>query len=80
MKCPRCGHEMVEDTHRKIPLMMCYECGYMEGRNLGPITSSGETNFARMKKLSINELIPFLSKGLDLDPVRLAAWLEDTAE
>lgn len=35
MKCPRCGNEMVLDTHRKYPLNMCYECGYMEGRPVG---------------------------------------------
>lgn len=34
MKCPRCGKEMVMDGHRKIDLFMCYECGYIEGRNL----------------------------------------------
>ena len=32
MKCPRCGHEMTLDTHRKYALNMCYECGYIEGR------------------------------------------------
>ena len=36
MKCPRCGHEMTLDGHRKIDLFMCYECGYIEGRNMGP--------------------------------------------
>ena len=39
MKCPRCGNEMVLDTHRKYPLNMCYECGYMEGRPVGDTTS-----------------------------------------
>ena len=34
MKCPRCGSEMTLDSHRKIPLNMCYECGYIEGRTL----------------------------------------------
>ena len=34
MKCPCCGKEMVLDGHRKIDLFMCYECGYIEGRNL----------------------------------------------
>ena len=34
MKCPRCGAEMVLDNHRKYEAWMCYECGYMEGRNL----------------------------------------------
>lgn len=80
MKCPRCGHEMETDTHRKIPFMMCYECGYMEGRNLGPLTTSGETNFERMKKLNYNELVSFLSRGLGVDSDRLADWLNNTAE
>lgn len=34
MKCPCCGKEMVLDGHRKIDLFMCYECGYIEGRNI----------------------------------------------
>ncbi len=34
MKCPNCGKEMVLDGHRKIDLMMCYNCGYIEGRRL----------------------------------------------
>ena len=33
MKCPHCGSEMVIDEHRKMALYMCYECGYIEGRN-----------------------------------------------
>ncbi len=32
MKCPCCGHEMVMDGHTKVDRMMCYECGYQEGR------------------------------------------------
>ena len=44
MKCPRCGHEMTLDTHRKYALNMCYECGYIEGRLIDP-EKKGETNF-----------------------------------
>ncbi len=80
MKCPRCGHEMELDSHRKIPLMMCYECGYMEGRNLGPITAKGETNFARLKKLNFNEFVAYLSAGMGLDQEKLVDWLDDSAE
>ena len=40
MKCPRCGCEMELDSHRKIPLNMCYNCGYIEGRT----TEGGELN------------------------------------
>lgn len=48
MKCPRCGHEMTLDTHRKYALNMCYECGYIEGRLIDP-EKKGETNFERLK-------------------------------
>ena len=53
MKCPRCGHEMTLDTHRKYALNMCYECGYIEGRLIDP-EKKGETNFERLKKLNFN--------------------------
>ena len=65
MKCPRCGNEMVLDTHRKYPLNMCYECGYMEGRPVGDTTS--KTNYEHMKTLNFNEMVVFLSKGLGLE-------------
>ena len=52
MKCPRCGHEMTLDTHRKYALNMCYECGYIEGRLIDP-EKKGETNFERLKKLNV---------------------------
>ena len=55
MKCPRCGNEMVLDTHRKYPLNMCYECGYMEGRPVGDTTS--KTNYEHMKTLNFNEMV-----------------------
>ena len=66
MKCPRCGHEMTLDTHRKYALNMCYECGYIEGRLIDP-EKKGETNFERLKKLNFNEMLAFLSKGLGMD-------------
>ena len=56
MKCPRCGHEMTLDTHRKYALNMCYECGYIEGRLIDP-EKKGESNFERMKKLNFNEMV-----------------------
>ena len=58
MKCPRCGHEMTLDTHRKYALNMCYECGYIEGRLIDP-EKKGESNFERMKKLNFNEMVVF---------------------
>ena len=78
MKCPRCGCEMELDSHRKIPLNMCYNCGYIEGR-----TTDGElnsTNFTHLKGLNLNETAAFLakglqSKGLDADESVIADWL-----
>ena len=69
MKCPRCGHEMTLDTHRKYALNMCYECGYIEGRLIDP-EKKGESNFERMKKLNFNEMVAFLTKGLNLDEAK----------
>ena len=63
MKCPRCGHEMTLDTHRKYALNMCYECGYIEGRLIDP-EKKGESNFERMKKLNFNEMVAFLTLSL----------------
>ena len=80
MKCPRCGHEMTLDSHRKYGLMMCYDCGYMEGRNMGEDTTPGETNFSRLKKLNFNETVALLSAGLEIDAEHLAEWLEHTAD
>ena len=75
MKCPQCGNEMTIDSHRKIPLNMCYNCGYIEGR---PITKEeGQvTNFQHMKTLNFNEFVAFASSGLGVDESKLAAWLE----
>ena len=81
MKCPRCGCEMGLDSHRKIPLNMCYNCGYIEGRT----TEGGElnsTNFTHLKGLNLNETSAFLanglqSMGLDVDESVIADWLLD---
>lgn len=79
MKCPRCGAEMQMDSHRKYDVMMCYECGYMEGRNLGDdIQARRITNFERLRAMNLNEAVSFLSKGLALPEEKLSAWLEDT--
>ena len=79
MKCPRCGHEMTLDTHRKYALNMCYECGYIEGRLIDP-EKKGESNFERMKKLNFNEMVAFLTKGLNLDEAKLADWLTRSSD
>jgi len=76
MLCPRCGKEMVLDSHRKYPLNMCYECGYMEGRNFEPI-NPGMTNFEKLKAMNFNEMVAFLSKGLEVDSAKLADFLDN---
>lgn len=77
MKCPQCGNEMTLDAHRKYPLLMCYNCGYMEGRPVEKTAKPNPTNFEHMKTLNFNELTAFLSAGLGLDETRIAAWLDD---
>ena len=79
MKCPRCGSEMTLDDHRKIPLEMCYNCGYIEGQGVEPEKKS-TTNFEHMKDLNFNELASFMAKGLGLDTAAVADWLDDQAK
>jgi len=76
MVCPRCGKEMTLDTHRKYPLNMCYECGYMEGRNFEPI-NQGMTNFEKLKAMNFNEMVSFLSEGLHMDSNTIADFLDN---
>ncbi len=81
MRCPRCGNEMVLDYHRKIPLNMCYNCGYIEGRSVDsdhvPIS-----NYDFMHNLNIRETASFLSewllsKGVSLDSSEIEQWLQE---
>ena len=80
MRCPRCGCEMTLDVHRKIPLNMCYECGYIEGRTSDDdeVYSSGsaETNYSHIKTLNFNEQVVFLSRGLGLEEEQVRNFLE----
>ncbi len=78
MKCPRCGSEMTLDSHRKIPLNMCYNCGYIEGRAVDNVR--GKTNYERMNSLNMNEMAAFLSSGLGLEESRVTDWLNSTTE
>lgn len=80
MKCPRCGKEMTFDEHRKYPIMMCYDCGYVEGRNIGQTDKGKVTNFEHLKTLNFNELTAFLAAGLGLSEEKVADWLDDWAE
>ncbi len=74
MKCPQCGSEMTLDSHRKIPLQMCYNCGYIEGRSIDK--ARGKTNYEHLKTLNFNEMVAFLSENLNVDEKVVAAWLD----
>lgn len=78
MKCPRCGNEMTLDSHRKIPLNMCYSCGYIEGRAVDDV--SRMSNFERIRTLNINEMAAFLASGLGVDEEKAANWLNNTTD
>ena len=69
---------MTLDSHRKIDLFMCYECGYIEGRNMGPETTPGMTNYERLKRLTLTEAASLLSSGLGVEMEKVNAWLEKT--
>lgn len=78
MKCPRCGHEMVIDGHRKIDMFMCYDCGYIEGRNTGDVAADkAVTNYERLRGLNFNEAVAFLANGLGVDQDKLALWMDN---
>lgn len=80
MKCPRCGAELVVDSHRKYDVLMCYECGWMEGRDLGDnITEMPISNFERLHSMNFNEAVAFLSNNLHLTETKLSAWLDSCA-
>ena len=64
-------------AHRKIPLLMCYDCGYIEGRT-HDADLTGKANFARMQELNLNEMASFLADGLGLDENVVAQWLESS--
>ncbi|MGI5977667.1 MAG: hypothetical protein ACOX68_08235 [Candidatus Limivicinus sp.] len=79
MKCPRCGHEMVLDGHRKYDMYMCYDCGYVEGLNDTPAAPRKTTNFERVHKMNFNEAVAFVSKGLGIDRRSLADWMDNVS-
>ena len=84
MKCPRCGSEMVLDSHRKIPLNMCYECGFIEGRSLEdepPIRN----NYMALKEQNLDGTVLILSKllqrhGIQTEPQSVYDWLLEEAK
>ncbi len=67
------------DGHRKIDLMMCYNCGYIEGRKIEG-ESRRTTNYEHLLKLNLNESAAFLAEGLGLSENEVAAWLERAAD
>ena len=77
MKCPRCGSEMTLDSHRKIPLNMCYNCGYIEGRAVENV--QGKSNYERIRSLNMNEAAAFLAEGLGLEEKTVAEWLVESS-
>ena len=81
MKCPRCGAEMHMDSHRKSDVMMCYDCRYMAGRNLGDnIQERKITNSERLRAMNFNEAVTFMSKGLGLKETTVSAWLDASSK
>lgn len=74
MKCPRCGGELTQDNHRKYPINMCYECGYIEGL-VGGAAKNAENNFEHLKTLNFNEAVAFLCEGLSVDREKVIDWL-----
>lgn len=79
MKCPRCGNEMKLDAHRKYDMHMCYECGYMEGRNYGEELLHKPTNFEKLREMNENELIAFVSRNLGVSDTQFGTWLTRSA-
>lgn len=82
MNCPRCGSEMELDFHRKIPLNMCYNCGYIEGRNVDD-SQVEISNFDHLRNLNEKETAEFLSsvlksRNIDLDAELIEKWLLET--
>ena len=75
MTCPCCGHEMNLDSHTKIDMYMCYECGYIEGRKI-ETPRHHVTNFERLRSMNMNESIAFLSENLGIDESSLTTWMD----
>ena len=68
---------MVMDGHRKYDVPMCYECGYMVGRNLGEdLQANYVTNYEKLREMNFNETVAFLSNGLGIAEDTVAAWLD----
>jgi len=82
-KCPRCGAPMQPDQHRRMEVMMCYMCGYVDDgsiakKNDRDVEVEGKTNYEHLKTLSPNETTAFLAKAFNIDMEALSDWLDDT--
>ena len=78
MKCPKCGADMVTDNYyRSYPVMMCYQCGYMEGRNLEIDNSMKITVIQSIHKMNEDSLALFLSQCdfKDASQEEIRQWL-----
>ena len=62
MKCPKCGADMVVDNHRRYPIEMCYQCGYMEGQNIEIDNSMRITVIQTINRMNEDELALFLTQ------------------
>ena len=69
---------MVVDNHRRYPIHMCYQCGYMEGQNIEIDNHMKISVIQTMNRMNENELALFLSqcdfKGATEQEIR--AWLD----
>ncbi len=60
-----------------VDMLMCYDCGYIEGRNTGDTGAvKASTNYERLRGLNFNETVAFIAQGLGLDEERLATWMD----
>jgi len=64
MKCPCCGKMMELDSHRKIDMFMCYDCGYIEGRRIDNVAfiDHSSNNSSRAKAFNGNKLARFMAR------------------
>lgn len=76
MKCPRCGHEMHMDGHRKMDMFMCYDCGFIENRRIDVELETDATNFEKLSSMNLNEAVAFISRGLGISEKTVSKWLD----
>ena len=77
MKCPRCGHEMVMDEHRKMNLYMCYECGYVEGSSLEAEPQMYHETGMEHLHSALNESVSTIEKELGSVEHNVNSWAKN---